>query len=50
MIGRSEVDCVVLNTRAFDVDRLDRLEDACQTHDVDLLRLQVHVKPFVAAS
>lgn len=50
MIGRDEVDCVVLNTRIFDVDRLDRLEAACQARDIDLLRLQVHVKPFIAVS
>ena len=50
MIEKDELDCVILNTRIIDVERLTCLEAACQQRDVDLLRLQVHVKPFIAAS
>jgi hypothetical protein len=50
MIGRNDVDCVVLNTRIIAVDRLGHLEAACQMGDIDLLRLQLHVKPFSAVS
>ena len=50
MIEREELDCVVLNTRIIDVDRLTELEAVCQQHTVSLLRLHIHVKPFVAAS
>ena len=44
------LDCVVLNTRIIDVDRLNELEAVCQRHGVSLLRLQINVKPFVAVS
>ena len=50
MIQRKEVDCIVLNTHIIDVDRLVRIENACRDGAVDLLRLQVNVKPIVAAS
>ena len=50
MIGKGELDCVVLNTRLIDVERLAQLEAACQQRGVSLLRLQVNVKPFIAAS
>jgi UDP-GlcNAc:undecaprenyl-phosphate GlcNAc-1-phosphate transferase len=50
MIDRRGVDCVVLNTRMIAVDRLERLEAVCQTGQIHLLRLQLHVKPFSAAS
>jgi UDP-GlcNAc:undecaprenyl-phosphate/decaprenyl-phosphate GlcNAc-1-phosphate transferase len=49
MVENYEVDSVVLNTRMIDVERLKALEVACQQHDIDLLRLTVNVKPFVAA-
>jgi UDP-GlcNAc:undecaprenyl-phosphate/decaprenyl-phosphate GlcNAc-1-phosphate transferase len=50
LLERDQVDCVVLNTRLIDVDRLIALDEACQRLDVELLRLEVHVKPLVAAS
>ena len=50
MIQRDDVDSVVLNTRIIDVDRLKALEQVCQQHDVDLLRLTINVKPFIAVS
>jgi UDP-GlcNAc:undecaprenyl-phosphate GlcNAc-1-phosphate transferase len=50
LIQREGLDCVVLNTRMIDVDRLRELESACSAHDISLLRLQVDVTPFVAVS
>ena len=50
MVQKEEVDCVVLNTRIIDVDRLQELETACSQRDVSLMRLHVNLKPFVAAS
>jgi FlaA1/EpsC-like NDP-sugar epimerase len=50
MIEKEEIDCVVLNTRIIDVDRLTALEAACTRHSISLLRLHVTVKPFIAAS
>jgi UDP-GlcNAc:undecaprenyl-phosphate GlcNAc-1-phosphate transferase len=50
MIDSDGLDCVVLNTRIFDVDRLNELEAVCQRRGVSLLRLQINVKPFVAVS
>jgi UDP-GlcNAc:undecaprenyl-phosphate GlcNAc-1-phosphate transferase len=50
MIEKEEVDCVVLNTTLIDVDGLQALEEAARRKDVDLLRLQVNLKPFSAAS
>jgi len=50
LIEKDEVDCVVLNTRIIDVDRLIELEAVCQQTGVSLLKLQINVKPFVVAS
>lgn len=50
MVERGELDCVVLNTRIIDVDRLRAIEAACQDHSVDLLMLHINVQPFTAAS
>jgi UDP-GlcNAc:undecaprenyl-phosphate GlcNAc-1-phosphate transferase len=50
MIDKEELDCVVLNTRMIDVDRLTELEAACTRRSISLLRLHVNVKPFVAVS
>ena len=50
MIDANELDCVLLNTRIIDVDRLRRLELACQQRDINLLRLRIDVKPTSAAS
>jgi UDP-GlcNAc:undecaprenyl-phosphate/decaprenyl-phosphate GlcNAc-1-phosphate transferase len=50
LISRAEVDCIVMNTHLVDVERLQRLEAACRDHDVELLRLDVHLKPMSAVS
>lgn len=50
MIDKEALDCVVLNTRIIDVDRLTELEAACTRRSISLLRLHVNVKPFVAVS
>jgi UDP-GlcNAc:undecaprenyl-phosphate GlcNAc-1-phosphate transferase len=50
MIEKHEVDSVVLNTRIIDVDRLKALERVCQEHDIELMRLDINLKPFVAVS
>jgi hypothetical protein len=44
------VDCVVVNNRIADVERLQALEAACQAHDVELVRIQLHLEPFHVAS
>jgi len=50
MVEGGAVDCVVVNVPLVDVERLQRLEAACQEREVELLRLQVHLKPVSAAS
>jgi len=50
MIERRDVDCVVLNTPVVSVERLQELEQQCGTHEIDLLRLHVHLKPLSAAA
>ena len=50
MLKRGDVDCVVLNTHLVDVDHLQTLEGACAQQQVDLLRLQVKLKPTSAAA
>jgi UDP-GlcNAc:undecaprenyl-phosphate/decaprenyl-phosphate GlcNAc-1-phosphate transferase len=50
MIDMGEVDCVVVNTRVADVDRLQKLESSCRAHDVDLVKIQLNLKPFHVAS
>src|SRR5438132_9565751 len=50
MIAEGEIDCVVVNTRVADVDRLQRLEAACRAHEVDLVKIQLNLKPFHVAS
>jgi hypothetical protein len=50
MIERDEVDCVVLNTPVSSVERLQELERRCSAHEVDLLRLHIHLKPLSAAA
>ena len=50
MIAAAEVDCVVVNTRVADVERLQALESACRQHDVALVRIQLNLKPFHVAS
>jgi UDP-GlcNAc:undecaprenyl-phosphate/decaprenyl-phosphate GlcNAc-1-phosphate transferase len=50
MVERDEVDCVVLQSHLVDVDRLQKLEAACRDHQVDLLRLQIHLNRLSSAS
>ena len=50
MIDAGEVDCVVVNTRVADVERLQALEVACQSRDVELVKVQLNLKPFHVAS
>jgi UDP-GlcNAc:undecaprenyl-phosphate GlcNAc-1-phosphate transferase len=50
LIDTREVDCVVVNTRVADVERLQKLESSCQAREVDLVKLQLNLKPFHVAS
>jgi UDP-GlcNAc:undecaprenyl-phosphate GlcNAc-1-phosphate transferase len=50
LVESGAVDCVVVNTRVADVDRLQALETACRAHEVDLVKIQLHVRPFNVAS
>jgi FlaA1/EpsC-like NDP-sugar epimerase len=50
LIDAGEVDCVVVNTRVADVERLQRLESSCRAQDVDLVKIQLHLTPFHVAS
>ena len=50
MIDRGDVDCVVLNTPLLPAEHLQALEQSCDAHEIDLLRLQVHLKRLSVAS
>ncbi len=50
MIEAHEVQCVVLNTHVADVEKLQRLDETCRAHDVELVRLHLNLKPFTIAS
>jgi UDP-GlcNAc:undecaprenyl-phosphate GlcNAc-1-phosphate transferase len=50
MIDAGKVDCIVVNNRIADVQRLQTLEAACQAHDVELVKIQLHLQPFHVAS
>jgi UDP-GlcNAc:undecaprenyl-phosphate GlcNAc-1-phosphate transferase len=50
LIDTGEVDCVIVNTRVADVDRLQKLESSCRAHDVDLVKIQLNLQPFHVAS
>jgi UDP-GlcNAc:undecaprenyl-phosphate GlcNAc-1-phosphate transferase len=50
MIERGDVDCVVLNTPLLPAEHLQALEQSCDVHEIDLLRLQVHLKRLSVAS
>jgi UDP-GlcNAc:undecaprenyl-phosphate GlcNAc-1-phosphate transferase len=50
LVDTGEVDCVVINTRVADVERLQKLESSCLAHDVDLVKIQLNLKPFHVAS
>jgi UDP-GlcNAc:undecaprenyl-phosphate GlcNAc-1-phosphate transferase len=46
MITEGKVDCVVLNTHLLDVERLKGIERACEDNEVELLRLDVQLRPL----
>jgi hypothetical protein len=50
MVAADEVDYIVVNTRMVDVGRLQELDALCRSHDVQLVKLQLHLKPFHIAS
>jgi UDP-GlcNAc:undecaprenyl-phosphate GlcNAc-1-phosphate transferase len=50
MIAAGDVDCVVINTRVADAERLQALELACREHEVELVKIQLNLKPFHVAS
>ncbi len=50
LIRAGDLDLVVLNTPLLDADRLRELEQCCQEHDVQMLRLQMQLKRVSAAS
>jgi UDP-GlcNAc:undecaprenyl-phosphate GlcNAc-1-phosphate transferase len=50
LIDTGQIDCVVVNTRVADVERLQKLEASCRAHDVDLVKIQLNLKPFHVAS
>jgi UDP-GlcNAc:undecaprenyl-phosphate GlcNAc-1-phosphate transferase len=50
MVDAGQIDCVVVNNRIADVERLQALETACQAHDVELVKIQLHLERFHVAS
>jgi UDP-GlcNAc:undecaprenyl-phosphate GlcNAc-1-phosphate transferase len=50
LVRNNGTDCVVINMRRIESDSLSALELACQEHDVELLRLDIHLKPLSAVS
>lgn len=50
MVERNEVECVVLNNRIADVVKLQELESMCREREVELMTLQLNLKPFTIAS
>jgi UDP-GlcNAc:undecaprenyl-phosphate GlcNAc-1-phosphate transferase len=50
MVQGRNVDCVVVNAHRVEVERLRVLEAACCEHHVELLRLQIDLKPLSAVS
>jgi len=50
LIETGGVECVVLNTRVADVDKLQSLDQLCREQDVELLKIQLNLKPFTIAS
>jgi UDP-GlcNAc:undecaprenyl-phosphate/decaprenyl-phosphate GlcNAc-1-phosphate transferase len=50
LIETNEVECVVLNNRVADVNKLQRLDEVCRAHDVELVVLNLNLKPFTLAS
>jgi UDP-GlcNAc:undecaprenyl-phosphate GlcNAc-1-phosphate transferase len=49
IIGREEIDCVVVNTN-LPGDKLQALDAVCREHEVELVKLQLNVRRFTAAS
>jgi UDP-GlcNAc:undecaprenyl-phosphate GlcNAc-1-phosphate transferase len=49
IVARGEVDCVVVNTSLAD-DKLHTLDAACREHDVELVKPQLNIRRFTAAS
>jgi UDP-GlcNAc:undecaprenyl-phosphate GlcNAc-1-phosphate transferase len=50
ILRRREVDCVVINTSLLDAGLLQSVERICREHDVELLRLQLHLRRLSAVS
>jgi UDP-GlcNAc:undecaprenyl-phosphate GlcNAc-1-phosphate transferase len=50
LVRNAGADCVLLNAPLVDVDCLLQLEIACRDHDVELLRLDIRLKPLSAVS
>jgi UDP-GlcNAc:undecaprenyl-phosphate GlcNAc-1-phosphate transferase len=50
MVHDDAVDCIVINTTLIDADRLQQLTSLCGDHEVELLRLHLHLKRLSAAS
>jgi UDP-GlcNAc:undecaprenyl-phosphate GlcNAc-1-phosphate transferase len=50
MIEAGDVACVVVNTRVVDVERLQTLDDKCRAHDIELVKIQLNLRPFHMAS
>jgi hypothetical protein len=50
MVEHGEVDCIVINTPVMDAGRLRLLTSMCRDHEVELLRLHLHLKRLSAAS
>jgi UDP-GlcNAc:undecaprenyl-phosphate GlcNAc-1-phosphate transferase len=50
LLGSDEIDCIVLNAPTLEIDRIQSLETVCRERSVDLLRLQVDLRPVSAAS
>jgi UDP-GlcNAc:undecaprenyl-phosphate GlcNAc-1-phosphate transferase len=49
IISRGEVDCVIVNTPLAD-DKLRKLDAICREHEVELVRPQLNLRRFTAAS
>jgi len=50
ILQRGEVDCVVINTSLLDATLLQSVERICRDHDIELLRLQIHLRRLSAVS
>ena len=50
LIENDAIDCVVMNTSLVKTDRLVHLQTSCAERNVELLRLDIHLKPLSAVS